>query len=528
MLRPSSFTGLILYGTSDATRLIQRRTVKRLAYVVFAIVLAGYALILLVVSYLARRKIHNVEDFVLAGRQLGTGLASVTMIATWYGAESLMTTADEVAVGGIRRAMLDPFGISLCLVFAALFVSGPLWRMGLTTVPDFFRVRYGKLAETFSALLLVPSYFGWIGAQYLALGTLLNLFFAVPVPVAVVGVALLATTYSILGGMWSVTWTDLVQMFFILAGLVVVGVEIFDQLGDGDWMLGWQRIRMDVDPSMWQIASPDRFVPDVMVAVSALAIGSLGNLPVQDLMQRICSTKSSSVAKRACWIAAVGYLSMGFLPIFAGLASSLMLTPSPSQRESSEGILIELAQQVLSTPLLLLFVLAVVSTVLSTVVSAVLAPASVLAQNLVEPLLQRRGWLKNDASRLRSQRLCVIAVSVASLAMALSGSDAYELVEASYSLSLVALFAGFVVGLHWKSAPPAAALGSMLSGTAMWLLHVIAGSEYFLEPILSQSADGWAIRIFSVFPHELGDTLISICTFFILSIFVRSRTSDSH
>ena len=76
-------------------------------------VLAVYAVAMFIVGYFAQQRINNVEDYVVAGRRLPASLATLTIIATWFGAESLMTTTDEVARVGIRGAMLDPVGISL-------------------------------------------------------------------------------------------------------------------------------------------------------------------------------------------------------------------------------------------------------------------------------------------------------------------------------------------------------------------------------------------------------------------------------
>ena len=491
-------------------------------YWAFAAVLIGYAALLMLIGFVAQKKINNVEDFVLAGRQLKTGLATLTMIATWFGAESLMTTTDEVAEQGIGKAMLDPFGISLCLLIAGLFVAGPLWRMGLMTIPDFFRCRYGKLAETLSACILVPSYFGWIAAQYLALATLLNQFFGLPVSVGVIGVAVLAMSYSLMGGMWSVTWTDALQMVLIVAGLLLVAFEILWHLGEGSLSVGWARLRFESEPTMWMIAPEPNSRAKVMAAISAIVIGSLGNLPVQDLMQRICSSASDQVAKRACVLAALGYLCMGILPIMAGLAASQLLDTVPA-----DGVLIEIAERLLSPALLLVFVLAVVSTVLSTVVSAVLAPAAVLSQNLLQPLAQRFDLLKSETSRLRMQRLSVIAIAALSVILALSGSDAYSLVESSYSLSLVGTFAGFAFGLYQQSAPRIAALGSMVVGVGLWLMHVILGWEYFFQPTLEQYSGIEILQLICVIPHELGDTLFSVVAFLILWGLVELRYSTN-
>jgi len=489
---------------------------------IFLSVLLAYAVLLMVVGYFAQRKIKVVEDYVLAGRQLKTGLATITMIATWFGAESLMTTADEVASDGVRQAMLDPVGISLCLLIAGVAVAGPLWRLGLLTIPDFFRMRYGRLAEAISASILVPSYFGYIAAQYLALGTLLEQFFGVPLTVGVFGVAALATSYSLMGGMWSVTWTDVIQMILIVMGLLIMALEILGELGNGVLSDGWLQLRAGSEPSQWTIAGGPESKAKVLAAISAVAIGALGNLPVQDLMQRICSAASDRIARRACMLAAGGYLAMGLLPILAGLSASQLLTEVPSQ-----GIMTALAHRLLSPVLLLIFILAVVSTVLSTVVAAVLAPAAVLSQNLLQPLASRWNLLRSESSRLAAQRACVLIIVIASVTVALSGSDAYSLVESSYSLSLVGLFAAFVIGLHWQQAPRAAALASMLVGVGLWVVHVSCGWDYFLQPLLDSESTFTALKLLKVFPHELGDALLSIATFLILSgILVRKPTEQ--
>ncbi|MCA9192090.1 MAG: sodium:solute symporter family protein [Planctomycetales bacterium] len=462
---------------------------------VFGVVLALYAAGMFAIGFAAQKRITNVEDYVLAGRQLPTSFATITVIATWFGAESLMTTADEVAHQGIRRSMLDPVGISLCLLIAGLFIAGPLWRMNLLTIPDFYRRRYGTLAETASAIILVPSYFGWIAAQYLALASLMAQFFHVPITVGVITIALIATGYTIMGGMWSVTWTDAIQIVIILVGLILLALEILWYLGNGEWLLGFERLRKDVPEDFWKVANPLTFKEDVMVALTALAIGSLGNLPVQDLMQRVCSSKSDRVAQHACYWGSAGYLCMGLLPILAGLASGLVLVEVPE-----EGVVTALATKLLDPPLLLIFVLAITSAVLSTIVSAVLAPSAVLAHNLLEPASNLWSRKKlSDSDQLWMQRLCVVIVSAASVVLALLGDSAYELVESSYSLSLVGLFATFVIGMHVCKTPTAAIL-SMLSGVGFWTWHTIAGRENFV---------GLSI------PHELVDTGISIGIFLV-------------
>lgn len=69
-----------------------------------------YLLAMYVIGYIAQRKVDDVEDFLVAGRKLPLSLAWMTLLATWFGAGTMLTAADEVRSDGLSRAALDPFG----------------------------------------------------------------------------------------------------------------------------------------------------------------------------------------------------------------------------------------------------------------------------------------------------------------------------------------------------------------------------------------------------------------------------------
>src|SRR5690554_4432425 len=122
-------------------------------------IMLAYVGVMFVIGSIAQRWIRTVDDFNVAGRRLGLGLAWATLLATWFGAGTLLTQADEVRNEGLHKAALDPWGAGVCLVIAGLFFARPLWEMKLLTLPDFFRRRFGPAAELFAALIMVPSYF---------------------------------------------------------------------------------------------------------------------------------------------------------------------------------------------------------------------------------------------------------------------------------------------------------------------------------------------------------------------------------
>ena len=100
--------------------------------------MAIYVVVMFGVSAYAQRRVEDAEDFVVAGRRLSLPLATATLLATWFGAGTLMTAADEVRDRGVEAATLDPLGAGLCLLLVGLFFAAPLWREKLITLPELF------------------------------------------------------------------------------------------------------------------------------------------------------------------------------------------------------------------------------------------------------------------------------------------------------------------------------------------------------------------------------------------------------
>jgi Na+/proline symporter len=281
-------------------------------------------------------------------------------------------------------------------------------------------------------------------------------------------VALIGTGYTLIGGMWSVTLTDAVQVILLLVGLVILAVTVVWELGGlGD---GLKRMATELPPEHLTLV-PVESTAKFMGWLGLLAAGALGNMPGQDLMQRLFAAKSESVARNSCYIAGTAYLLFGAIPVFAGLAANLLVPDSVEKQ-----LLPALASMFLQPAVAVIFVVALMSAVLSTIDSAILSPATVLAQNVLDH------WMNDDP--LRRNRICVALVAACSLAVAWIGESAWSLLEESYTLTLVGLFVPMMFGLFTRprnSGWPA--LASMFAGAGGWLIHLLAGWDSFLQGI---------------------------------------------
>ncbi len=143
----------------------------------------------------------------------------------------MLGATSEFAQHGLLGVIEDPFGASLCLLLVGLFYARKLYRSNVLTFCDYFRIRFGRKAEIVSALLMIPSYFGWIAAQIVAMGIVINTVMGVSQETAMIASGLIVMGYTYMGGMWSVSITDFIQTIMIIIGILVITFIVVQEAG---------------------------------------------------------------------------------------------------------------------------------------------------------------------------------------------------------------------------------------------------------------------------------------------------------
>ncbi len=393
----------------------------------------------------------------LAGRSLPLVLSSSALFATWFGSETVFGASSEFLKGGLYSVIEDPFGAALCLVLFGLFFARKLYSMNLLTLGDFFEVRFSKKTELAASIFLAPPYVGYIAAQLVAMGLIINVVTGIEVWQGVVASALVVTFYTYVGGMWAISITDFIQSIIIIVGLVVLAVILSNKAG------GVSTVLRDVHPETFRFLPKMEF-KEIMIYLSAWSVLGLGSIPSQDVYQRVMSSGSVKVAVRSCFISAGLYLTIAMLPLFISICVK-HLYPEFSAGDTQ----LALPNMVLAhtnTFVQVLFFGSLLSAIMSTTSSAMLAPAAIFSENLINPLAGHRF---SDKKLLTITRWSVLGFSAVATIMACMRSNIYELVGESSVLSLVSLFAPLVMGLYWKRANSAGALISMFSGIVTWI-----------------------------------------------------------
>jgi SSS family transporter len=420
--------------------------------------IGAYLLLTILIGYWASRRIKSSADFVVAGRKLPLLIAGSALFATWFGSETIMGASSEFVEHGVIGIIEDPFGAALCLILVGLFFARPLYRMNILTFNDYFNIRFNRRVEWVSALFMVPSYFGWIAAQLVAMAIILQVLAGIPIIGGIWICTIIVVIYTYIGGMWAVSITDFMQTVVIIAGLLFLAIQLFGDVGSFEKLTA-------VTPDGFFDFWPERDMNSILAYVAAWITIGLGSIPQQDVFQRTMSAKNEKTAVRAAFMGGFMYLTIGSLPLFIGLCS-LVLYPELHQGADAQMILPQVVLQHSSLGMQAIFFGAILSAILSTTSGAILAPASVIGKNLLKPNFPH--W--TDKQFLQAVRFSVVGVAFASALMAMMNANIYELVGQSSALSLVSLFVPLVAGLYWKKATSRGAMASMVVGMGTWII----------------------------------------------------------
>jgi Na+/proline symporter len=428
-------------------------------------------LLLLVAAYLAAtvgigvyaaRRVGDARDFALASQQLPLIMVITATFATWFASETVLGVPAKFLEGGLAETTEDPYGAGLALVVVGLFFARKLYRLGLLTIGDFYRRRYGRAVEVFSASVILLSYLGWVAAQVTALGLVFEVLTdgaMSSVQGMVLGTAIVFV-YTTLGGMWSVAIADLVQMFVIVVGLTVIAFLAADLAGGVGPV-----VAVAAERELFRFF-PDGGLVDWLFWISASMTLLIGSIPQQDVFQRVMAARNESIAVRGPVIGGIAYMLFAGVPMFIGVAALLILPEGEGLLETdAEQLVPGLVLGHMPLAVQVLFFGALLSAIMSTASATLLAPATTFVENILRDLVDLPPERLLPAMRVT---VGVFALAVLAYAIVMDGTPIYDLVAMAYQFPVVGAFWPLAAGLFGTRASTRSAVLSIVAGMGVW------------------------------------------------------------
>ncbi|MGB3355891.1 MAG: sodium:solute symporter family protein [Mycobacterium sp.] len=433
--------------------------------------------------YVARKVGGDSSNFLVAGRMLPLWLVGAALMGQAVDTNATLGNTDLAAEFGFWAGASLPLGLGLCLLLTGLFFAKPMNRMGLTTFPDYFRLRFGRPVEVSASILLITAFCILVAGNLVAGGYLFNYFAGIPYWAGVVGIALIVVAYTGAGGMIADAYTAIIQMTLILVGSVATLIWVTVAYG--------LTIPQGMNPfDFGQLTDPAQGATINWATLIALGIGDIVAI---DFMQRIFAARNPETAQRACFVGAAGAAAIGIPFALIALASTAILP------EGTEGpVLFVLLDQYAPVILTIVVLAGIVGASMSTANGAILATASVAVRNVGQV---RRVHVEGKADPLlRATRLMMIPMTLASIGFALYVQQTGILLTLAFDLLLACLIVPFVLGLFWRRGTSAAAMAAMMVGLAVRLVlfamtPTMFGVDntilYVENDLIGAGFDGW-------------------------------------
>ncbi|MEE2638100.1 MAG: sodium:solute symporter family protein, partial [Acidobacteriota bacterium] len=473
-----------------------------------------YALVVSVARTATQRHSSGTaSDLMVARRRMPLWIGIFTMSATWVGGGYVNGTAEATYGSGLVWAQA-PWGYALSLVIGGLIFARPMRQRRFTTMLDPMEQRYGPRV---AGVLAIPALSGelfWTGAILTALGTTFSTVLGLNFSVSIIVSAAVAIAYTLLGGLWAVAFTDVVQLVFFMCCLwLVVPLAATNVGGLHTAWLEYQRTMggLSLLPP-WKGWLHPEWGPIYWSWWDAALLLIFGGVPWQVYFQRVLSSENEHTAVRLSLIAAVVCILAAIPAALVGVIGAVADWEAVGIATPDAAMVLPSVFRYLTSPFVASLGLgALAAAVMSSVDSSILSASSLGAWNVYRPLVNPAA---DSRALARVIRRLVIIVGVAATLLALRIQSVYALWFLCSDFVYCILFPQLVTALFDRKANRYGAV----AGVAVSFILRVGGGEPVLAiprllpyPMLDPTTD--AVH----FPFRTTAMLAGLLTIMIVS-----------
>jgi high affinity choline transporter 7 len=432
----------------------------------------------------SRVRAGSAADFIVAGRAMPLWLATLTMTATWVDGGYLLGTAEGVYRSSLASGLQGGVCFGFSLILGGLFFARRMRACAFTTLIDPFEARFGR---RWAAVLSLPALLAeifWSAELLVALGSTFGVVLGFNLTTAILVSAAVVTLYTMMGGMWSVAYTDAVQLGMVVVGLAVALPVALSAVGGLDVALGQYfeaRPRGVFETRASTVGWWD---------VSAMLV--LGGIPWNCYFQRVLSCRTPLSAQWHSILSGLLTIALTLPPLLLGVAAvTYQWAPDLAARLAAQpaDALPLLLRHVTPPVVGLLGIGAIIGAVTSSFSASILSAASMFGWNTCMRLL----WPDLSVTQLqRVLRVSVAALGVASVVLALKVQSVQALWFLTSDLVFVLLFPQLVSALFDSKANLA---GSITAFAVSLVIRLGGGEPLFGLPALFPYPDVFPFRI---------------------------------
>ncbi|MGW1023948.1 sodium:solute symporter [Streptomyces sp. NPDC002577] len=437
-------------------------------YTVIVVYLAG----MLAMGWWGMRRAKSKSEFLVAGRRLGPAMYSGTMAAIVLGGAS---TIGGVGLGyqyGLSGAWMV-FTIGLGLLALSVFFSARIARLKVYTVSEMLDLRYGGRAGVISGVVMWAYTLMLAVTSTIAYATIFDVLFDMNRTLAIILGGSIVVAYSTLGGMWSITLTDMVQFVVKTIGVLLLLLPIAVVKAGG-----FSEMKAELPTEYF-----DPLGIGGETIFTYVLIYTFGMLIGQDIWQRVFTARSDRTAKWGGTVAGTYCLAYALAGAVIGTAAKVLYP----KLDSADDAFATIVKDELPMGVRGLVLAAALAAVMSTSSGALIACATVANNDIWSRL---RGAVSKGADsgeahdEVKGNRAFILIMGVAVVCIAIALNDVVEALTVAYNLLVGGLLVPILGGLLWRRGTVQGALASVVVGGLaviglMWGYGILANEPVY-------------------------------------------------
>ena len=441
------------------------------------------------------------EGFFLAGRSLTFPVIAGSLLLTNLSTEQLVGLNGSAFKEGMSVMAWEVVAV-VALVLMALCFLPKFLRAGITTVPEYLRLRFNDTTGAVCNLIGLLSYMVillpiilYTGARgmldILDLGNIIGVTNeVVQLYILVIAVALIGGAYAVFGGLRSCAVSDTLNGIGLLIGGFLIAYFAFDALDAGGFSADLAAFRQGGGSRVNSIGANDSEAPFFALFTGILLIHTFYWCTNQQIIQRTLGAKSLAEGQK-------GVLLTGFLKLLGplylvipGMIAAILFTKGTLHIpvDPGTGLAVSdkaygaLVNMVLPAPLKGFFAAVLLGAILSSFNSVLNSTCTLFSLEVYKKYISPGA---DDKKVVRIGQYFGFAVTVAAIIIApmlMKAGSIFGYLQSMNGLTFIPLLAVVVVAMFSKKVPAAAANTVLICGI------VLNALGYFVSPFKEWAA----------------------------------------
>jgi len=466
-------------------------TVLELELVDWSILVVYFAFVL-GIGVMAKRGIHDSNDYFLSGRTIPAWVAGLAFLAANLGAQEVIGMAASGAKYGMATSHFYWVGAVPAMVFLAIYMMPFYYGSRVRSVPEYLRLRFDEKTRGFNAVSFAVMTVMSSGISMYAMGLLLSLLVGWDIDVSMWVCAGIVLAYVTLGGLTSAIHNEVLQFFLIVFGFAPLVILGLNDIGGWDGLtagLATVATSQGYEAGTWteswrHLGSAAANPMGVEWFGMVMGLGfvlSFGYWCTDFLLvQRAMAAESMSAARRAPIIGSVPKMLFPFLVILPGMiavaatqdpASGISIPVNPDGSQNFNLVIPVMLDHYFPNGLLGLGLTALIASFMSGMAGNVTAFNTVWTNDIYQPYIRSGAGDRHYLWMGRAATVAGVLLALAAAYLVSAFNNIMDVLQMVFAFVNAPLFATFLLGMFWKRATGHGAFAGLVAGTLAAAAH---------------------------------------------------------